>query len=509
MQRSGSIGAMRVMGIETEYGISLEGVPGVNPMFLSNQLVSAYIREHLPSNDKARWDYAQETPLRDARGFDLARGLADQSLLTDEDFGMVNAVLRNGARLYVDHAHPEYSAPEVTDPLEASCWDQAGDRIVALAADIHYRVTGEQILIHKNNTDGKGASYGCHENYLVRRSTPFAHLVRYLTPFFVSRQIICGAGRIGIGQHSERAGFQISQRADFFEAEVGLETTMKRPIINTRDEPHADPEQFRRLHVIIGDANMSDVSTYLKMGTTALFLSMIEDGFIDDELALKAPVSALRTISHDPALKAQVRLRDGRAMTALEMQRHYFELASRYVSERCSDHEPTKQVLKLWGDTLDQLGADPLSAIANVEWVAKMYLLSSYRDRDGLAWNDPKMALIDLQWSDLRKQRSLFQHLLARGVVNRLVPEEAVASAVHEPPESTRAWFRGQCISRFSGALVAASWDSVILDLPGQESLTRVLMPNPYRGGRADSEEALTGGLENLRRSLAPVFDVT
>lgn len=497
------------MGIETEYGISLEGTTGANPMLLANQLINTYVNEYVPDDDRAHWDYTQESPLRDARGFDLARGFADPSLLTDEDFGLVNAILRNGARLYVDHAHPEYSGPEVIDPLDAVRWDQAGDRIMSIASDLHQKATGDRILLHKNNTDGKGSSYGCHENYLVTRSTPFAHLVRHLTPFFVSRQIICGAGRVGIGQNSEQPGFQISQRADFFEAEVGLETTMKRPIINTRDEPHSDPERYRRLHVIIGDANMSEVSTYLKMGTTALVLSMIEDNFLAQDLSLKSPVSALRSISHDPGLKTKVRLRDGRSLSALEIQRHYFEQAVQYVASRCPEHEPTRVLLGRWGETLEQLEVDPMTAISNVEWVAKLYLLSNFRDRDTSSWSDPKLALIDLQWSDLRAERNLFYRLAERGLVAQLQSSEQIEGAILSPPSQTRAWFRGECISRLSGELIAASWDTVILELAGSVSPMRIFMPDPYQGGREQTEKALLGPRAELLTALAHVFDVT
>src|SRR5204863_2957335 len=252
---------------------------------------------------------------RDARGFDRTREAADSSQLTDEDLGLANVILTNGARLYVDHAHPEYSAPECTDPLAAVIWDKAGERVMAEAAARAATMPGgSAIQLYKNNTDNKGASYGCHENYLMRRATPFADIVRNLTPFFVSRQVVCGAGRVGQGADGRNEGFQISQRADFFEVEVGLETTLKRPIINTRDEPHADPEKYRRLHVIIGDANLSEISTYLKIGTTALVLSMIEEQFLTVDLSVDLPVATLRAISHDPSLRYLLTLRDGRKM---------------------------------------------------------------------------------------------------------------------------------------------------------------------------------------------------
>jgi proteasome accessory factor A len=208
----------RVMGIETEYGISVPGQPGVNAMVSSSQVVNAYQAATAARARRARWDFEEENPLRDARGFDLAADTSDASQLTDEDLGLANVILTNGARLYVDHAHPEYSAPECTNPLDAVIWDKAGERVMAEAAARAAATPGGQpIQLYKNNTDNKGASYGCHENYLMNRATPFADIVRHLTPFFVSRQVVCGAGRVGIGADGRDEGFQISQRADFFE----------------------------------------------------------------------------------------------------------------------------------------------------------------------------------------------------------------------------------------------------------------------------------------------------
>jgi Pup amidohydrolase len=250
----------RVMGTEVEYGISVPGQPAANPMVTSSQVVNAYgARPELTRGGRARWDYEEESPLRDARGFTYSGALYDPAeALADEDLGLANVILTNGARLYVDHAHPEYSTPEVTNPRDLVLWDKAGERVMAEAARRAATVpTVGAIHLYKNNTDNKGASYGAHENYMMRRQTPFSDIVAHLTPFFVTRQIICGAGRIGLGQDGSQPGFQISQRADFFEVEVGLETTLKRPIINTRDEPHADADKYRRLHVIIGDANLS------------------------------------------------------------------------------------------------------------------------------------------------------------------------------------------------------------------------------------------------------------
>src|SRR6201991_859399 len=313
----------RIMGTEIEYGISVPGQPRANPMVTSSQVVNAYgARPELNRGGRARWDYEEESPLRDARGFTYSGAAYDPAdALADEDLGLANVILTNGARLYVDHAHPEYSSPEVTNPMDAVLWDKAGERIMAEAAERAAQLPGAQpIHLYKNNTDNKGASYGTHENYLMKRETPFSDIVRHLTPFFVSRQVVTGAGRVGIGQDGHEHGFQLSQRADYFEVEVGLETTLKRPIINTRDEPHSDAEKYRRLHVIIGDANLSELSTYLKLGTTALVLSMIEDAFIKVDLAVDQPVRTLHEVSHDATLQQLITLRNGRTLTAVQLQ---------------------------------------------------------------------------------------------------------------------------------------------------------------------------------------------
>ena len=491
----------RVMGTETEYGISVPGQPGANAMVTSSQVVNAYQAATSARARRARWDFEEENPLRDARGFDLAREAADATQLTDEDLGLANVILTNGARLYVDHAHPEYSAPECTNPLAAVIWDKAGERVMAEAAARAAAVPGTSaIQLYKNNTDNKGASYGTHENYLMNRATPFADIVRHLTPFFVSRQVVCGAGRVGRGADGRAEGFQISQRADFFEVEVGLETTLKRPIINTRDEPHADPEKYRRLHVIIGDANLSEISTFLKLGTTALVLAMIEDRFLDGDLALEAPVAELRAVSHDPSCRHLVTLRDGRKMTAVQLQIEYLERARKYTEDRYGTDvdEMTADVLGRWESVLTRLAEDPMQLARELDWVAKLELLEGYRTRDGLSWGHPRLQLVDLQYSDVRLERGLYNRLAARGRMTRLVPEEEVLRAVDDPPEDTRAYFRGRCLQRYPDAVAAASWDSVIFDLPGHDSLQRVPTLEPLRGTRAH-----VGGLLDRSRTAA------
>lgn len=310
----------RVQGSEVEYGIAVQGQPHANPMVTSTHVVNAYAAAH-DLTRRARWDFEEESPLRDARGFDLSRGDADPSQLTDEDLGLANIILTNGARLYVDHAHPEYSSPEVTSPRDVVVWEKAGEEVMRSAAELAGRIPANgTIVLYKNNIDNKGASYGSHENYLMNRSVPFEQIVTHLTPFFASRQIVCGAGRVGQQQDGSVHAFQISQRADYFEVPVGLETTLKRPIINTRDEPHADARKYRRLHVIIGDANCSETSIYLKHGLASLVLSLVEAGQTVTDLTLENPVRALHQISYDPTLRTAVTLADGRTMTALELQ---------------------------------------------------------------------------------------------------------------------------------------------------------------------------------------------
>src|SRR5277367_3013699 len=453
---------LRVMSTETEYGISVPGQPGANAMVTSSQIVNAYQAATAARARRARWDFEEENPLRDARGFDLARETADSTQLTDEDLGLANVILTNGARLYVDHAHPEYSAPECTNPLAAVIWDKAGERVMAeAAARAAATPGGPAIQLYKNNTDNKGASYGCHENYLMRRATPFADIVRHLTPFFVSRQVVCGAGRVGLGADGREDGFQISQRADFFEVEVGLETTLKRPIINTRDEPHADPDKYRRLHVIIGDANMSEISTYLKLGSTALVLAMIEDRFLATDLGIESPVAELRAISHDPSLRHLVTLRDGRKMTAVQLQMEYMELARKYSEDKygADVDDLTSDVLGRWESVLTRLAEDPMLTSRELDWVAKLEILEGYRARDGLAWGHPQLQLVDLQYSDIRPDRGLYNRLAARGRMLRLTDDAEIARAVEEPPEDTRAYFRGRCLLQYADSVAAASWD--------------------------------------------------
>ena len=467
----------KVCGIETEYGIVVRGGDN-NPVSASSLLINAYVNA---TSRKVGWDFEDETPANDARGFNL-----DDVFPPEIETSLVNAVLPNGARYYVDHAHPEISTPEVTTAAEAVRWDRAADEIVRAsmehAADI--LEPGAELIVYKNNSDGKGNSYGCHENYLLDRQTPFGRIVSHITPHFVTRQIFCGAGKVGCEQPGRLPGdvaYQLSQRADFFEEEVGLETTLKRPIVNTRDEPHCDPQKYRRLHVIVGDANMSEVATYLKVGTTAIVLAMIEDDQFSDEFLLGNPVPAIRQVSHDPSLQRAILMRDGRRATALEIQWGLLEKARKYEQTHglaAVGEQVGADLLARWETVLSGLEADPDTMAHWVDWVAKRRLVEGYRDRhglaDGLAQTQGDRPPIP------RHARSIDASPLRVGLDTIIDPADAV-SAMTDPPTTTRAYFRGRCLAKFPDDIVAANWDSLVFDI-GRDPLKRVPMMEPLRG---------------------------
>ena len=404
----------RIIGTEVEYGISSPSDPTANPILTSTQAVLAYAAAAgIQRAKRTRWDYEVESPLRDARGFDLSRSAGPPPVVDADEVGAANMILTNGARLYVDHAHPEYSAPECTDPLDAVIWDKAGERVMEAAARHVASVPGAaKLQLYKNNVDGKGASYGSHENYLMSRQTPFSAIIAGLTPFLVSRQVVTGSGRVGIGASGDEAGFQLSQRSDYIEVEVGLETTLKRGIINTRDEPHADADRYRRLHVIIGDANLAETSTYLKLGTTALVLDLIEEGpqhGIDlTDLTLARPVHAVHAISRDPSLRVAVALADGRELTALALQRIYLDRVAKLVDGRDPDPRAL-DVVETWAHVLDLLERDPMECAELLDWPAKLRLLDGFRQRENLSWSAPRLHLVDLQYSDVRLDKGPVQ----------------------------------------------------------------------------------------------------
>lgn len=515
----------RVMGSETEFGVLAVGEPHANATVLSTRVVTGYAlrvardlsRESAAENGTAEqasvgtgWDYGSEAPLSDARGYTMNREQAHLSQLTDqapvltaeeiaaeaitesamytEDMDwrkvIMNTVIPNGARVYVDHSHPEYSSPEVTSPLDALTWDAAGDVVATRAVEDLARgaeKTGTPAVnLYKNNTDNKSVSYGAHENYVVDRGVPFDRITAALLPFFATRQIMCGAGRVGLGVDGSEPGFQLSQRADFFERTVGLETTIHRPIVNTRDEPHADDTKYRRLHVIIGDANLSHTATLLKFGTTSLVLNLIEHDRVP-AVDLIDPVAALQTVSHDPTVTETVALRDGRELSAVDIQREYYRAALELERELAPGglDADTQQVLDLWDEVLTDLAEDPSRLADRLDWAAKYALLNAYRQRDGMAWDDPRLIAIDLQYADVRPEKGLYHRLAAAGRIRTLVDTATIERAADQPPEDTRAWFRGTAVRRFPSAMVSVGWDSVNVEFPGIRRGARIGMPEP------------------------------
>jgi proteasome accessory factor PafA2 len=477
----------KVCGIETEYGISVVGGDG-NPIAASSVLVNAYATE---AERRTDWDFEDETPANDARGFTREGALAPVV-----ETHLANTVLTNGARYYVDHAHPEYSSPECADPLTLVRYDKAGEEVLrrSMRAAAHLFPGAPATVVYKNNSDGKGNSYGCHENYLVDRSVPFTRVAAGVIPHFVTRQLYTGAGKVGTetpAMDKSQVHFQISQRAEFFEEVIGLETTLKRPIVNTRDEPHADPRRFRRLHVIVGDANLSEVATFLKVGTTALVLAMIEDDVAPPrELTPADPVRALHQVSADLTLRQPLSMADGSTATALAVQWELYTAARKYADHSglavLGGDDVGDQVLQRWEAVLHGLESDPASLARQLDWVAKRRIVDAYRERHGCAWGDSRLSALDLQYHDLRPERSLY----ARVDMERLVDDESVLRAVTTPPAETRAWFRGQCLARWPDAVASANWDSLVFDL-GTDPLRRVPMMDPLKGTAAHTAALL------------------
>ncbi|MEY4401103.1 MAG: Pup deamidase [Actinomycetota bacterium] len=473
----------KVCGIETEYGIVVRNAE-LNAVTASSLLINAFLGR---SHTRTAWDFFDEQPGNDARGL-----LLGEILAPEVETHLVNTVLTNGARYYVDHAHPECSTPECRTPSEVVRYDRAAEEILRLSMEraLAMLPDGGEVVVYKNNSDGKGNSYGCHENYLVDRAVPFGRLVNQITPHFVTRQVFAGAGKVGCespGSTPSDVAYQLSQRADFFEEEVGLETTLKRPIVNTRDEPHCDPAKYRRLHVIVGDANMSELATFLKVGTTAIVLAMIEDDAIGDDLTLAHPVTAIRQVSNDPTLHATIALGNGKRMRALDLQWQLLERARTWADRHGLDSvtvDDGKRILEEWESVLTGLERNPDDVADVVDWVAKKRLIDGYAKRHDLPATDARLKAIDLQYSDLRRERSL----ALRCGLRTITTDAAVREAVDTPPETTRAYFRGTCLAKYASEIVAANWDSIVFDV-GRDPLRRVPMMEPLRGTKALTAE--------------------
>ncbi|XHR29179.1 MAG: depupylase/deamidase Dop [Chthoniobacteraceae bacterium] len=462
----------RIFGIETEYGIAVDGQEVVDVVQESIEVVRSYT-EHGAS---MKWDYELEDPHRDARGFRVRELLQD----TDEAayfeidknrplaFEEIKSdlVLSNGARFYNDHAHPEYSTPECTTLHQIVSQDKAGERVLwECTRRRNARIADSQperkVRLYKNNTDFIGHSFGCHDNYLMARSAPWDRIVAGTIPFLVTRQIFAGAGKLGIEGEDARTqsgAFQISQRADFFSVLVSIDTMNRRPLVNTRDEPHADTSKYRRFHVIVGDANMNEVATALKIGTTALVLELIEKDAAP-RIELANPIEANKAVSRDASYKWLVELSDGRRIGAIDIQRLYLEAARRHCD--LSDGEK-RWVVAQWEAILDDLERDPLACADRVDWVAKRFLLSTFQEAEHLEWDDPWLQSIDMEYHNIDPVAGLYHEMQRSCAMKRFVDEDEIRNAIFLPPPTTRAFFRGRSVAKFNAAITSIQWDEVV-----------------------------------------------
>ena len=473
----------RVFGLETEYGITVNGADTVDVVAESIELVRSYT-DH---GAHMKWDYELEDPHLDARGFRAKELLQD----TDESayFEIDNSrplsfeeiksdlVLSNGARYYNDHAHPEYSTPECTTLREIVAQDKAGERVLDECARRRNRRLdeGQEVRLYKNNTDFVGHSYGCHDNYLLSRAVSWDRIVAGVLPFLISRQIFAGAGKMGVEAESvvgQPGLYQISQRADFFSVLVSIDTMNRRPLINTRDEPHADIDHYRRFHVILGDANMSEWATAMKIGTTSIVLELIERGTAP-QLEIAQPVDAAKSISRDQTRSWILELKDGRKISAIEVQRIYLEAAASLAGE----NEDYGWILREWEEVLDDLERDPSSTANRVDWAAKKMLLNALQEEEKLSWNDPWLQAIDLEYHNVDLDHGLYYELVRQGSMRRVVTEDDIRVAIFSPPETTRGFFRGRSVARFNERIESIQWDEVVFAHGAEHE--RVSLPEP------------------------------
>jgi proteasome accessory factor A len=469
---------MPLFGIETEYGLAVSGKGASDLMAESRALVRSYSGKYA-----APWDYASENPRMDMRGFEAAELAADAEDRRFDEGGpryespsdeRSDRVLPNGARLYNDHGHPEYATPECRRLYDLIAHDRAGERIVFRCAQSR-SASGPAVSVYKNNTDYHGASYGCHESYLFPRAIPFEDLAETLVPFLVTRQVFAGAGKVGVEGSGGEAAFQLSQRADHITETASVDTLSRRPILNTRDEPHADPSQWRRLHVICGDANMSEYATALKVGAAAAVLALVQEGW-RSRLRLEDPVRAFRGISRDESRRWIVELEGGRTMGAVDIQRVFASQAAHILDDIPDD---IRWVIGEWNRVLDILEDDWTRLSDRLDWVAKNRLLEEFREEEGLDWSDPALQSLDLAYSDINPDEGLFRGLEAENAVWCLVGEGDVGHAMAEPPPDTRAAVRGAVVTRFAQSVRSISWGAMALD---DGTGTRVVETGPLVG---------------------------
>ena len=433
---------------------------------------------------RVQWSYEHESPGSDSRGFGH-----ENFGMPDPESALINSVLTNGARLYVDHSHPEYSGPECFDPREGALYDKVGEVVMARAGRAVQETLppNQQIRLYKNNSDGKSSSYGAHENFLLSRRTPFGKVIQYLPTFLVSRQIYTGSGKVGSENHRPFCSYQITQRADFFEEVVGLETTLRRPIINTRDEPHGDPTRYRRLHIIIGDANLSEVQIFLKLGVTALFLHALEDDALPSALELAEPVKACWRISHDLTLAEPLEMSEGRDLdhgrlgSAVPLSGVALRIRPPPIGRPGVGRAPGGM-----GGSAGGSGRGPHAHFRSAGLDGQAGDPGGLPRPENLSWSHPRLAAMALQYHDVEPSRSIYHRLVERGAVRRLFTDAEVERAERYPPEGTRAWFRGTCVSRFGESLVAANWDSLLFET-NHDGLIKVSMMEPLEGGRVSA----------------------
>jgi proteasome accessory factor A len=456
----------RLLGLETEYGILVEGKDPSHLVEESAALVRSYDGVYA-----APWDYSLEDPRRDARGFrvrtlavnpvDLRYEAARPTCMSENE-ARSDRVLPNGARLYNDHGHPEYSTPECASVVDLVAHDRAGERIVLRCAQAYQQHTGARVTIFKNNTDYHGMSYGCHEDYLVSRELPFTALQTGLMPFLVTRQVFAGAGKVGVeatGRRTPHCLFQLSQRADFFTEEASVDTLHRRPILNTRDEPHADPALYRRLHVIAGDSNMMEYATALKVGTTSLVLSILEELWLPP-FEVAEPVEAIKRISRDETLRWPVLMRGGAKVSAVDVQRAYLNRAIESLSGR---DDETDWVLAEWANTLDALASDPLSLADRLDWAAKRTLLQHLLQEEGKQVDLAFLQGVELQYHNIAPDQGLYAALEQSDRVVRVVSDDDIERAITQPPPNTRAYLRGTCVARFPQLVQSVTWSRISL----------------------------------------------
>jgi len=456
-------------GTETEIGITREKPDGLDVVAESIALV----RSATAPGVRMRWDYSCEDPHCDARGFRVKELLQDidesnyfaqdaQRTLTFHEIKS-DLVLRNGARFYNDHAHPEYCTPECSRLLEILQQDYSGDSVLIACAKALTQNSDNPVLLYKNNTDFRGHSYGCHENYLMPRTLTWDVLSQAIVAFFVTRQIFAGAGKFGWEEEDTliKAGFQISQRSDFFSELQSVDTMQRRPLVNTRDEPHANNELYRRFHVIIGDSNLSLYSTYLKIGTTCLVLQALLNGApLERVPKVSDPLHTLKMVSRDTSWKWYCREASGRPTTAVDIQRAYLQLVKEYCTDL--DHD-WKAVLDSWEQVLNDLEVDPISTADRLDWSAKYKLIEEFRQAEKLETNDPWLRSLDLAYHLLDRQQGLFYGLLEHGAFKFPYSYDEITCHSLCPPPSTRAAVRGRCIEKFGAAVNATQWDYILL----------------------------------------------